>query len=939
MARIIVKFRYIKRGETRHLGNYVRYIATREGVEKITDSDFARPVTQRQEDLIAQILRDFPETEKTREYRDYQAAPSRGAASAVIDRAIDDHVQEIEKVESYTEAAMDARMPPAELPAGAATEKQRELIAQLLQDFPDIRESLEYEDYEKDPTMANASRLISRALEDHYDMLDGRSAYVSYIATRPGAERDGSHGLFTSEDVPLELGKTAEEVSTHDGNVYTAVISLRREDAQRLGYDNADAWKKLMRSKTDALAQAMRLPSGLRWYAAFHNEGYHPHIHMVIYSTGREPYLDRGSIREFKSELAKTIFREDLIPVYAEQTRSREAAGQAYKDELRETVERIQSGERRNPELEARLLELAKYLKTRSGKMVYGYLPAAGRKLVDQVVDELEKDPGLSRLYDQWYAQRDKITEIYHKDPEERIPLSQNKEFKFVRNAAIREALRICAGDIDLVEPEEATGEDPTVTEPAAEPESTGIPEEAPPEVPREDPGEDLTVEPVPGNAVRNNGEYLPADPAVPGSASGNRTNWWTENYKLARKYLYGTKDQPPDLEKAYGLMLSEAKAGNGLAMHDLGKMLLSGLGCERDEALAQSWFLQAHDAFLQMEETDKRPHYWQYRLGKLYSYGYGVEQDYTVSAEWFAKAVEGGSPFAAYALGGQYYRGQGVEQDYARAFSLFTMAATDASKPNAYAQYQLGQMCEKGIGTAVDHAAAEKWYRQAYQGFLKIEQTMADDKLYYRLGSMNLNGTGTEVDLMKAKVYFEKAAALENVDALYGLGKLYLRKEFTDYDPAKAAAYLERAAGQGHTYAQYALGKLLLRGEEIPRDTGAAIRYLSMAAEAGNDAAMYQLGKLYYFGCGKDVARDYDAAIRYLTQARDAGNQPAAEMLERIQNSSRMNASMGALRLIGSLSRFMAAPRTNDRDRRAVVDRKEAREIAKKKRALGVKQ
>ena len=537
------------------------------------------------------------------------------------------------------------------------------------------------------------------------------------------------------------------------------------------------------------------------------------------------------------------------------------------------------------------------------------------------MVDELEKDPGLSLLYDRWYAQRDKITGIYHTDPEERIPLSQNKEFKFVRNAAIREALRICAGDIDLLEPEEATGEDPTVTEPAAEPEPTGIPEEAPPEVPGEDPGEDLS-----------------ADPAAPGGTSGNRTNWWTENYKLARKYLYGTKDEPPDLEKAYGLMRSEAEAGNGLAMHDLGKMLLSGLGCERDEALAQSWFLQAHDAFLQMEETDKRPHYWQYRLGKLYSYGYGVEQDYTVSAEWFAKAVEGGSPFAAYALGGQYYRGQGVEQDYARAFSLFTMAATDASKPNAYAQYQLGQMCEKGIGTAVDQAAAEKWYRQAYQGFLIIEQTMADDKLYYRLGSMNLNGTGTEVDLMKAKVYFEKAAALENVDALYGLGKLYLRKDFADYDPAKAAAYLERAAGQGHTYAQYALGKLHLRGEEIPRDTGAAIRYLSMAAEAGNDAAMYQLGKLYYFGCGKDVARDYDAAIRYLTQARDAGNQPAAEMLERIQNGSRMNAGMGALRLIGSLSRFMAAPRTNDRDRSAVVDRREAREIAKKKRALGVK-
>ena len=100
---------------------------------------------------------------------------------------------------------------------------------------------------------------------------------------------------------------------------------------------------------------------------------------------------------------------------------------------------------------------------------------------------------------------------------------------------------------------------------------------------------------------------------------------------------------------------------------------------------LAQSWFLQAHDAFLQMEKTDKRPYYWQYRIGKMFSYGYGVEQDYTASADWFTKAVEGKSPFAAYALGGQYYRGQGVEQDFSQAFSLFTMAATDTSKPNAY--------------------------------------------------------------------------------------------------------------------------------------------------------------------------------------------------------------------------------------------------------------
>ena len=371
------------------------------------------------------------------------------------------------------------------------------------------------------------------------------------------------------------------------------------------------------------------------------------------------------------------------------------------------------TGAYENVHLERMLRELSAQLQKAKGKKVYGYLPQPSRNLVNNIVDELAKDEKLSQLYSLWYDQRDAVIRIYQDKMPDRLPLSQNETFRSIKNTVIQEALNISA---------DAPAMDTAVD----------LPEDSAEEIPETVPVIEPEVFSPPTHTDNEPGDEIPPkeEPAPPPKPPQQRTNWWTDEFRQARKFLYGTKDKSPDLEKAYELMRSEAKAGNGLAMHDLGKMLLTGLGCEKNEVAAESVFLQAHNAFLQMERTDKRPHYWQYRLGKMYSYGYGVEKDYTASAEWFTKAIEGKSPFAAYALGGQYFRGQGVEQDFEKAFSLFTMAATDASKPNAYAQYQLGRMCKEGLGTSADRSASEHWYRQAYQGFLKIEQDMADDKL-----------------------------------------------------------------------------------------------------------------------------------------------------------------------------------------------------------------
>lgn len=789
MAKIILKCLYLQPGMKNHSKNLIKYIAQRDNVDKIDDSWKYLPVSIAQKELIGQLLEDFPDAERSFEYRDYIHAQNKG----------------------------------------------------------------------------NASQFITRTLEDNYDRIGTRDNYMRYIAYRPRAERFGLHGLFTDANVPIDLEKVAAEVSTHKGRVWTDIVSIRREDAARLGYETGDVWRSLIRGQAQKIAECMKIPrEDLRWYAAFHNEAHHPHVHIVAYSVGKEPYLSKQGITDLKSSLAREIFKQDLLQTYETQTQYRSRMTEEARDKVQKLVDELNRGTYENPTVSLMMRKLAEIIQHTKGKKVYGYLPQTARNLVNNIIDELAKDTRLSELYGLWYQQRDIIVQTYHDKGEERLPLSQNKTFQSFRNIVVSEALKISADTpamdavIGLPEGPVEDVEDIPVSLPVVESEVF-----SPPAHSDNEPDDEIS---------------LPEEPALPPMSSQERVNWWTDEFKQARKYLYGTKDEQPQLEKAFDLMQSEAKAGNGLTMHDLGKMLLTGIGCEKNDVLGQSWFLQAHDAFLQMEKTDKLPYYWQYRLGKMYSYGYGMEQDYTASAEWFTKAVDGKSPFAAYALGGQYYRGQGVEQDFSKAFFLFSIAATDTSKPNAYAQYQLGRMCKDGLGTDADRFASEQWYRQAYQGFLRMEQDMADDKLYYRLGSMNLSGTGTNVDLIQAMLYFEKAAELGNVDALYDLGKLYLRKDFEGYDMAKAAEYLEEAAKQGHSYAQYLLGKLLLRGEGIPQNLEAAIQWLEKSAEQDNKYAQYLLGKILL--CSDGVEAAPKRAVELLERSIEQGNLYAAYFL-----------------------------------------------------------
>ena len=325
------------------------------------------------------------------------------------------------------------------------TKKQRELVAQIIKDFPLSKGMFEYEDYLSKQTRGNASEFISRAMEDNYDKVAKLNNYTQYIAMRPGAEKLETHGLFTASDDRVVLSQVAEEVAHHKGNVWLPIISLRREDAQRMGYDNVEQWQSLLRSSAMEMAQQMRIPwNQFRWYAAFHNESSHPHIHMVCYSEdGKSGFLTTKGIEGIKSMLAKEIFRHELTEIYAEQTLRRNQLTMGAEERLKELIVQMQTGEMESNRIEQLMEGLSQSLKGLSGKKQYGYLKAPLKSLVDEIVDELAKDERVKAAYDLWYEMREEVLRTYSDKLPERLPLSQQKELKRIKNMVIEEAVRL----------------------------------------------------------------------------------------------------------------------------------------------------------------------------------------------------------------------------------------------------------------------------------------------------------------------------------------------------------------------------------------------------------------------------------------------------------------------------------------------------------------
>ena len=671
MAKLITKFKYLKPSARQSVGGYAKYIATREGVEKVDD------------------------TFKTD--------------------------------------------PP--------TEKQKKLIERILRDFPDSNSMLEYEDYLKAPTLGNASEFITRALEDNAHEALNTKTYADYIATRPRAERFGSHGLFTDDGVRVKLDDVSRELNEYEGNVWTVIISLRREDAERLGFNSGERWRDMLRTQTEAIAKNFKIPvEDLKWYAAFHNESHHPHVHLMVYSSEQaKPYLTQKGIMNLRSAFVKDVFADDLLSIYEKQTEHRNALRAQSRDVIAEIVSRINSGAYDNPALEYKLLDLADRLSKTSGKKQYGYLKADVKTIVNGIVSDLAADERISSLYDLWYEQREEVIRTYTEELPERIPLVDNPEFKSIKNMVIQEALNISADRVIADEQDEQA----EVNAETSEPETDEVEEQ----------------------------EYAPAPRSV------QRSRMW-QLYRSAKELL-DRESNAYDPNTAVDLLIEAAGLGCGVAKYRLGKMFLRGEDIPKNIDYALRWL---------EESVSEGNQYAEYLLGKTFLRGEDVDQDLQRAELLLRRSSNQGNRYASYTLGKTLLDGEVLLQNIPEAIRLLT---DSADKGFAAGQYQMGKLLYRGevvpqdVSRAIEYLERSAEQKNPYAAYLagKLRLTEAELK-----------------DVLRAIRDVEIAAENGKDYAEYQLGKIYLYGKEVERDYEKAIAYLSSAAEHGNQYAEQLL-------------------------------------------------------------------------------------------------------------------------------------
>lgn len=624
MAKLVTKFKYLKPGSNA-AGKYIKYIATREGVERIDDSKKYAP----------------------------------------------------------------------------ATVKQKQFIEKMLLDFPDAAESLEYEDYIAKPNRINASELISRTMENNIDVIADSKTYADYIATRPRTQKFGSHGLFTDDGVAINLSKVSEELNNHNGNVWTMIVSLHREDAERLGFNRGERWRDMLRTQVEQLSTNLKIPmKNLRWYAAFHNESHHPHIHLIAYSVvENEGYLTKQGIERMRSSLASDIFQQDLISIYEKQAEHRREIKENSKDIMDKIISEINSGTYDNLLLEEKLLLLAEKLSRTSGKKVYGYLKADVKNLIDSIVDLIADDERVSNLYGLWYEQKFNIIRTYTDEMPVKIPLSQNKEFKSVKNMIINQAMNIVLekdvfdDDDEMIEKEFEQAEE--YDNEQFEFTNNSI--------------EDLYKQAqnnnsyaqyklgkmyLKGGGVNQDAEYGARWLLKAIKQNNNYAQYLLGKAILKGEYLPMDNNLPLDIDSAVELLLKSSDQGNELASYTLGKAFIEGDLLPQDISAGFELLLKA---------SEKNCVLALYYLGKMFYKGIGVAKDIDTAIYYFEKAVKENNSCAAYNLGKIYLSEEG-QIDMDKAIYYFRIAADDN---NSFAEYQLGKIYLYGNGVEKDYGIA----------------------------------------------------------------------------------------------------------------------------------------------------------------------------------------------------------------------------------------
>lgn len=639
MAKLITKFKYLKANARQSVGGYAKYIATREGVDKIDES--------------------------------YKLAPS--------------------------------------------SVKQQKLIQKILKDFPDSKDSLEYEDYLKNPTVGNVSEFITRTMEDNAYEVVRTKTYADYIATRPRAQRFGAHGLFTDDGVQVKLNEVSENLNQYGGNVWTVIVSLRREDAERLGFNTGERWRDMLRSQTSLISENFHIPmQNLKWYAAFHNESHHPHVHLMVYSAEeKQAYLSKQGIMKLRSSFAKDIFAQDLLCVYEKQTEYRDELKGNSHEIVAEIISKINSGVYDNPKLEEKLLNLADRLSKTSGKKVYGYLKADVKAIIDSIVDEIASDERISALYDLWYEQRESVVKTYTDEFPERVPLSKNKEFKSIKNAVIQEAMNIVTNRTVIDEYEYASGASESDLEPSDK-EKTSLMWQY--------------YKKAKALLVRDNEDYDP-NTAVEFLIESAKLGCGVAKYRLGKIFLQG-KDVPKNVDYALRWLDESVVEGNEFAEYLLGKTYLKGEDVGQD-------LIRAEDLLRKSSAQGNK--YAKYTLGKSLLDGELFLQNIPEAIKLITESADSGFAPAQYFLGKLLYKGEVLPQDLKKAIEYLEKAA---EQKNPYAAYLAGKILLK--------EDAVKDIRKAIRNF-EIAAENGNHYAEYMLGKIYLYGKEVECDYDKA--------------------------------------------------------------------------------------------------------------------------------------------------------------------------------------------
>ena len=553
---------------------------------------------------------------------------------------------------------------------GPVTTAQKQLIKNLLTDFSDSKELFEYQDYLDAPCAKSASAFISTALDTNLHQIESGSRYMRYIAERPRVEKHGTHGLFSSSP-SVNLDQTISDLEQHTGPVWTIIYSLRREDAARLGYDNANAWRNLLMQHEPELASAMKIPEkDFHWYAAFHDEGHHPHIHMMIWSEDpREGFLSKEGISLMRSKLTNTIFKDELLHIYEEKDIAYKELRESARSAMRELIVKMESGIYESPFIEQHMQELVGQLSSVSGKKLYGYLRKPLKQLVDEIVDEIEKQPEVSACYQVWNELRDQLESYYHEqNPRQHLPLSKQKEFRAIKNMVIREAERIRLG-------EHSFEDSPTEDEPDPE----------------------------------------------PTEASSQSVYEQTYRYCCAKEILENPEITAEE-KQASALELERLwKEGYSVAAHQLGKFYRDALGTQQDLTRAEEWFRRSADcgndfseyALGKLLESENRTdealgwlekaaghgnQFALYRLGKLHLSGGAVPKNSKKAIEYLHLAADMGNQYAQYLLGKLFLLGREVPQDKKQAQKWLTSAASQGNKYAGFLLERINQSRDPSV-------------------------------------------------------------------------------------------------------------------------------------------------------------------------------------------------------------------------------------------------